>query len=184
MPSHGVALFRVSPLNNPTAAPPAATLNVTGLTNLAGGQPATATESFTDNGALPAQGVKLGLQVPSGWSVTATSATSFPAVDSGTTVQATFKVVAPVPSSLFATSTVTGTASYTWPGKTTQRLSVPEQVTTSPPVQAPYKTFSSATDAPAVFGQSGQQFGISGAGADLYTGTDAYSTIYAAGRGR
>ena len=179
MPSHGVALFRVSPLNNPTAAPPAATLNVTGLTNLAGGQPATATESFTDNGALPAQRVKLGLQVPSGWSVTATSATSFPAVDSGTTVQATFKVVAPVPSSLFATSTVTGTASYTWPGKTTQRLSVQEQVTTSPPVQAPYKTFSSATDAPAVFGQSGQQFGISGAGADLFTGTDAYSTIYA-----
>ena len=179
VPSHGVALFRVSPLNNPTAAPPAATLNVTGLTNLAGGQPATATESFTDNGALPAQRVKLGLQVPSGWSVTATSATSFPAVDSGTTVQATFKVVAPVPSSLFATSTVTGTASYTWPGKTTQRLSVQEQVTTSPPVQAPYKTFSSATDAPAVFGQSGQQFGISGAGADLFTGTDAYSTIYA-----
>jgi len=30
-------------------------------------------------------------------------------------------------------------------------------------------------------GQSGQQFGISGAGADLFTGTDAYSTIYAKG---
>jgi hypothetical protein len=181
VPSHGVALFRVSPLNNPTAAPPAATLNLTGLTTLSGGQPATATESFTDNGALPAQHVQLGLQAPSGWSVTPTSTTSFGAVESGQTVQATFKVVAPQPSSLFATSTVTGTASYTWPGKTRQSLSVPEQVTTSPPVQPPYQTYSSATDAPAVFGQSGQQFGISGAGADLFTGTDAYSTIYAKG---
>ena len=110
--------------------------------------------------------------------MTPTSATSFPAVDSGSYRPGHLPggragAVEPV-----RTSTVTGTASYTWPGKTTQRLSVPEQVTTSPPVQAPYKTFSSATDAPAVFGQSGQQFGISGAGADLYTGTDAYSTIY------
>jgi alpha-galactosidase len=119
--------------------------------------------------------------VPSGWSVTPTSATSFPAVDSGSTVKATFTVVAPVPSSLFATSTVTGTASYTWPGKTRQSLTAQEQVTTSPPVKAPYQTFSSAADAPAVFGQSGQQFGISGAGADLFTGTDAYSTIYQKG---
>jgi hypothetical protein len=54
-------------------------------------------------------------------------------------------------------------------------------VTTSPPVQAPYLTYSSATDAPAVFGQSGQEFGISGAGADLYSDADAYSTIYQAG---
>ena len=54
-------------------------------------------------------------------------------------------------------------------------------VTTSPPVQALYLTYSSATDAPAAFGQSGQQFGISGAGADLFTNSDAYSTIYLKG---
>jgi Carbohydrate binding module (family 6) len=54
-------------------------------------------------------------------------------------------------------------------------------VTTSPPVQAPYLTYSSATDAPAAFAQSGREFGISGAGADLYSDADAYSTIYQKG---
>jgi hypothetical protein len=180
VPSHGVALLRISPTSNPAAAPPAATLSLTGLTSLTSGQPVTATESFTDNGPLPAPGVRLGLQVPSGWSVTATSATSFPVVASGKTVQATFRVVAPQPSGLFDTSTVTGTASFAWPGGP-QTLSLPEQVTTSPPVQAPYQTYSSATDGPASFGQSGQEFGISGAGAGLYSGDDDYSTIYAKG---
>jgi hypothetical protein len=90
-------------------------------------------------------------------------------------------VVAPQPSGLFDTSTVTGTASYFWPLLPRQSLSVQQPVTTSPPVQAPYQTYSSAADAPAVFGQSGQEFGISGAGADLYSGTDAYSAIYAKG---
>jgi hypothetical protein len=181
VPSHGVALLRVSPLRNPTAAPPATALNLTGLTTLTGGQPVTATESFTDNGELPAQHVRLGLQAPPGWSVTPASAASFGAVESGQTVQATFRVVAPQPSGLFETSMLSGTAGYTWPGKTPQTASVQQQVTTSPPVQAPYQTYSSATDAPAIFGQSGQEFGISGAGADLYTGTDAYSTIYQRG---
>jgi hypothetical protein len=181
VPSHGVALYRVSPLNNPTQAPPAAALGLSGLSNVSAGQPATATESFTDNGDLAALRVNLGLQVPSGWSVTATSPTSFAGVDNGQTVQATFTVVPSEPTSLFETDTVTGTSSYTWAKKTTENLSVPQTVTNSPPVQAPYLTFSSATDAPAVLGQSGQQFGISGAGADLYTGTDAYSTIYLKG---
>jgi hypothetical protein len=179
--SHGVALLRVSPVRNPASAPPSATVNLTGLSALSGGATAAAYESFTDNGTLPAQAVHLGLDVPSGWSVTATSRTSFPAVSSGQTVQATFKVTAPTPSRLFATSTVSAVAAYTWPGRTWQFLSVPQQVTTSPPVRAPYLTFSSATDASAVFGQSGQQFGISGAGADLFSGADAYSTIYAKG---
>ena len=46
------------------------------------------------------------------------------------------------------------------------------------PVQAPYQTYSSATDAPAQFGQSGNAFGISGAGNDIYSGHDDYSAIY------
>jgi hypothetical protein len=57
-------------------------------------------------------------------------------------------------------------------------LSVAYSVTDSPPVEKPYETYSSATDAASSFGQEGQQFGISGAGADLYSGNDAYSTIY------
>ena len=37
VPSHGVALYRVSPLNNPTAAPPSAVLNMSGLTSMTAG---------------------------------------------------------------------------------------------------------------------------------------------------
>src|SRR6266496_539281 len=136
---------------------------------------------FTDNGDLAAKQVRLGLQAPAGWSVTPTSPTSFPAVETGQTVQTTFQVVAPASDSLFQTDTLTGTASYTWSGKTTVSLTAAQNVTTSPPVQPPYQTFSSATDAPASFGQIGQQFGISGAGADLFSNSDAYSTIYLKG---
>jgi Alpha galactosidase A/Alpha galactosidase C-terminal beta sandwich domain/NPCBM-associated, NEW3 domain of alpha-galactosidase/Carbohydrate binding module (family 35) len=181
VPSDGVALLRVSALNNPTTAPPAATLTVSGPSSVTGGQPATFTESFTDNGDLAALRVNLDLRVPSGWTVTATSPTKFAGVDNSQTVQATFSVVPAQPSSLFESDTVTGTASYTWAKKTEQHLSAPQEVSNSPPVQAPYKTFSSATDAPAVFGQSGQEFGISGAGADVYTDADAYSAIYQPG---
>jgi hypothetical protein len=180
VPSHGVALLRITPVRNPAAAPPSVALNLTGLSALSGGQPGTATESFTNNGPLPALGVRLGLQLPSGWSQTATSPASFAAVASGQTVQATFSVTAPAPTGLFTTNTVTATARYLW-GIFPQSVSEQDQVTTSPPVQAPYLTYSSATDAAAVFAQSGQQFGISGAGADLFSDADAYSTIYQKG---
>ncbi|HEX6523639.1 MAG TPA: NEW3 domain-containing protein [Streptosporangiaceae bacterium] len=181
VPSHGVALLRVSPLHNPAAAPPAATVDMTGLSALSGGQPGTATESFTNDGALPALAVRLGITAPAGWTVTATSPTQFASVGSGQTVQATFDVTAPTPSALFTTSTVTASAAYRGPLPVLQTVSGQQQVTTSPPVKAPYLTYSSATDAPAVFGQSGQELGISGAGADLYSGTDAYSAIYLKG---
>jgi hypothetical protein len=181
VPPHGVALLRISALRDPAAAPPSGTLNETLPATLTGGQTASATVSFTDNGVLPALRVKLGLRVPNGWTATATTPASFRSVASGTTVQATFQVVAPPPSGLFATSLVSAVGRYTWAGRTPQGLSVQQQVTTSPPVQAPYLTYSSATDAPAAFGQSGQEFGISGAGADLYSDADAYSTIYQEG---
>ncbi|MFL5662576.1 MAG: NEW3 domain-containing protein [Ktedonobacteraceae bacterium] len=178
VPAHGVALYRVSPDKNPSQAPPNATLALSGLSTVTAGQPVTATESFTDNGDLAALRVNLDLQAPSGWSVTATSPTSFAAVETGQTVQVTFQVVAPQPTNLFQSDTVTGTAGYTWSGKTSLSLSVNETVTTSSPVQPPYQTFSSATDAPASFAESGQQFGIKGAGPDLYSSSDTYSTIY------
>ena len=181
VPSHGVALFRVSALGNPTQAPPAAALGLSGLASVSAGQPVTVTDSFTDNGDLAALRVNLGLQVPPGWSVAATTPASFAGVDSGQTVHATFTVVPSQPSGLFETDTVTGTATYTWAKKTTEALSVEQAVSNSPPVRAPFLTYSSATDAPAVFGQSGQEFGISGAGQDLFSGTDAYSTIYRSG---
>lgn len=175
---HGVALYRVSPLDNPTQAPPDASFSGTGPAALTGGTPVTFTESFTDNGDLAAQRVDLSLRAPAGWTVTATSPTSFPAVETGQRVQATFQVTAPAPGSLFQQDTLTAEAAYTWSGRTAQTLSAGLPVTTSPPVGAPYLTYSSATDAPAVFAQSGSRFGVSGAGGDLWTGSDAYSSVY------
>ena len=48
-------------------------------------------------------------------------------------------------------------------------------------VQAPFRTFSSATDGTTSFQQSGTKFKIAGAGADLWTDADAYTTIYRSG---
>ncbi|HEY1702747.1 MAG TPA: protein kinase [Trebonia sp.] len=54
----------------------------------------------------------------------------------------------------------------------------PAAAATRSPAPVPFKTYSSATDAATSFRQSGQQFTISGAGADLWDGTDAYTTMY------
>jgi hypothetical protein len=182
VPSHGVALYRVT-VNRwpPRFTPPSVVLNLTGLTTMTAGTPATATVTFTDNGVQPAYSVDLGLRLPAGWQGRPTSQPWFRVVNSGQTAQATFAVTAPAPTALFQTSTVTGWAINTSPSFVPQRSSVAVPVTTSPPVAAPYRTFSSATDAPAVFGELGRQFGISGAGSDLYSTTDAYSAIYSPG---
>jgi hypothetical protein len=181
VPAHGVALFRVTPAPSPGLAPPATTISLAGSTALTGGQPGPVTETFTDNGVEPAADVYLSLSAPPGWTVSASSATTFASVAAGQSVQATFAVTAPPPSTLFQPGTLTGTAGYRWHAVIPQRVSQTLPVTLSPPVQAPYATYSSATDAPAAFAQSGSQFGISGAGSDLYSGADAYSTIYRPG---
>jgi hypothetical protein len=178
---HGVALFRITPAHHPGLLPPATTISLTGPAALIGGQPATITETFADNGVQPVQHVRLTLPVPSGWTVTSSSSTSFASVAAGQTAQAAFAVTAPAPTTLFQPGTLTGTADYRWYGLLPQQVSQSLPVTVSPPVQAPYQTFSSAADSPAAFAQSGQEFGISGAGADLFNGTDSYSTIYLSG---
>jgi Alpha galactosidase A/NPCBM-associated, NEW3 domain of alpha-galactosidase/Alpha galactosidase C-terminal beta sandwich domain/Carbohydrate binding module (family 35) len=177
VPSDGVALLKVTATRNPVAAPPAGVVSVSGQTALSSGTPATITESFTNNGPVPALGVRMRLNAPSGWTVT-------PADDragnvaSGATVNASFTVTPPSTTELFDSATLNADASYLWARGAPQQVAVSYSVTDSPPVEKPYETYSSATDAASSFGQEGQQFGISGAGADLYSGTDAYSTIY------
>jgi hypothetical protein len=180
VPSHGVALLRVKPATH-AGLPPSATVDVTGAGTFTGGTAGTATETFTDNGTRPVRKVRLSLSGPSGWTVTPATTTTFGSVGGGQSVQASFKVVPPTPSGLVETGTLAGAASYFSPGAPHLAVSENRTATVTPPVQAPYQTFSSATDAPAAFGQSGQQFLIDGAGADLFSGTDAYSSIYQAG---
>jgi hypothetical protein len=178
---HGVALFRITPTRNPIAAPPSTSIAQTGLGTVTAQQPTTATVSLTNNGPLPLLLAKLNLTGPSGWTVKPTSQQLFVAVPSGKTVQTTYQVTAPQPTQLFAPGTATISAAYTWPGITPQKQSASYSVMTATPVQAPYLTYSSATDAPAAYAQVGQQFGIQGAGSDLYSDADAYTTIYQAG---
>src|SRR4051812_22205 len=145
VPAHGVALYRISPDNNPTQAPPNATFTLSGPGTVTAGTPGTVTASFTDTGDLAAKSVHVSLDAPAGWAVTPTTATSFPAVETGQTVTAKFDVTAPAPATLFQTSTLNATASYTWAGKSNVSLSDSTDVTVAKPVQAPYKTYSSAT---------------------------------------
>ena len=183
VPAHGVALLRIRPIAQAAAGlvPPSTTLTESGLSTLTGGQPGTATVAFSNDGVQPVPAVRLTLAAPAGWTVTPGSASLGP-VAPGATVQAKFTVTAPAPPAgeLFGNGSVTAQASYQWRALR-QENSVTVSVTTTSPVQAPYHTYSSATDAPAAFGQSGQQFAIEGAGADLYSGTDAYSSIYQPG---
>jgi hypothetical protein len=183
VPAHGVALLRIRPISQAAAGlvPPSTTLTETGLSTLTGGQPGPATLAFTNNGVKPVPSVRLTLSAPAGWTVTPGAASLGP-VAPGATVQAQFAVTGPAPPAgeLFASGSLTAAASYQWLAFK-EKDSVPVSVTVTSPVQAPYKTYSSATDAPAAFGQSGQQFAIEGAGADLFSGTDAYSSIYQPG---
>jgi NPCBM-associated, NEW3 domain of alpha-galactosidase len=138
--SHGVALLRITPPQHPGLLPPAATVSLSGPATLIGGQPATVTETFADNGVGPVQDVRLSLPAPSGWTVTPSSKTTFTSVAGGQTAQATFAVTAPAPTSLLQPGTLTATASYRCL-LLGQQDWVSEPVTVSPPVQAPCKTY-------------------------------------------
>jgi hypothetical protein len=178
VPSHGVALYRVRPTRLAHFVPPDVTLAVSGLSTVTAGQPVTATESFTDNGVQPVQGVRLGLSAPAGWTVTPTSPATFDSVAAGQSVQATFQVVAPAPALLFQSDALTGTAGYRWYGFVPFRVASSQTVTTAAPVLAPYKTFASTT---ANFAQYGSRMGIQADGRDVYGATNQYGAIYQQG---
>jgi alpha-galactosidase len=180
---HSTVLYRVSPIRNPLQTPPNVSLNVSSVSALTAGEAGTVTETFTDNGLLPTESVKLNLSAPRGWTVRPLTPTVFGLVGSTKTVQARFQVIAPVPGQLFHSDQITGTASYIWrgPDPRDESTSVTQTAVTSPPVEAPYRTFSSAADGQSHFAESGQQFGISGAGAGLSASSDAYSAIYQPG---
>jgi Alpha galactosidase A/NPCBM-associated, NEW3 domain of alpha-galactosidase/Alpha galactosidase C-terminal beta sandwich domain len=178
---HGVALYRLRPSRLAALAPPATTVDATGLGALAAGQPATVTVTFTNDGAHPVQLAELRLSTPDGWTVAPTGPVLFDTVGPGESVRATFAVTAPPPATLFESHPVTATVDYRWALLVPQRDAVTYQVSTSPPVAPPYRTFSSATDAPSAFAQLGTRLGVSGAGADLYSSSDAYSAVYLPG---
>jgi Lamin Tail Domain/Alpha galactosidase A/Alpha galactosidase C-terminal beta sandwich domain/NPCBM-associated, NEW3 domain of alpha-galactosidase len=129
---HGVALYRITPVHNPKAAPPATTLDLAGLSTLEPGQRVSATVSFTDTGVSPAQHPGLTLSAPHGWKVSRTSGKLPGSVKSGQTVKATFEVVAPRAPT---TDPLTARATYDWPGHATQKLTLTQDVRVALPVK-------------------------------------------------
>jgi Alpha galactosidase A/NPCBM-associated, NEW3 domain of alpha-galactosidase/Alpha galactosidase C-terminal beta sandwich domain len=179
--SHGVALLRVKPTSASGGAAPLTALVPSGASQVRGADSFTETVAFTDEGVQPVEHLHLSLTGPSGWTVTPRTPLNATTVAPGQTLTAKFKVTVPAATQPFGSGTLTAAATDTWHG-TRQRSSSPTTVTvTGGPVQPPYLTYSSATDAPARFSQVGDQFGIEGAGADVYTGADDYSAIYQQG---
>ncbi len=175
VPSHGVALFRVTGTSFPYLAPPDVTVDLSSLTNAAAGQPASVTETLADNGIEPVELAQLGLAAPAGWTASAASASRFPVVQPGQSVQTTYQVVPAAPSALFETDTVTANADYRWHLLFPGSASLAESVTLGAPVQAPYQTFASTT---ANFAQLGNRLGIQAGGGDVYGSTNQYGAIY------
>jgi alpha-galactosidase len=178
VPAHGVVMYRVS--TSAGNAAPSVTLSASNLAGAAPGTPTSMTASMTNNGRTTVKQATLSVTAPSGWTVTSTGPTTFANLGTGATVTAKFAVTAPPPTAPIQTSTVTANAAYNWGGQH-GTASTSQTVQTVSPVQAPYLTYSSATDAQAQYGQVGEDFAVSGAGTDLWNGNDNYSTIYRAG---
>jgi hypothetical protein len=116
VPPQGAAEYRVTPITDATQAPPSTLVSVSGPTTYSPGQTATVTETFVNNGVLPATGVTLSLAGPAGWTVTSQSATTFSYVSTGQSVSTTFRVVAPA--TTVPSAALTATASFGWQGGT------------------------------------------------------------------
>jgi alpha-galactosidase len=134
--------------------------------------------TFTNEGSHSVNGVTLTLAVPSGWAVSPNSPVTVGTVEPGVSVSKSVQVIVPAPTQPFAVGTVTATASYRVAGVSDQTTSATGITVTGGPVSAPLKTYSSATDVPAEFSQIGDQLGVEGGGADVFSGSDDYSAIY------
>jgi hypothetical protein len=181
-------MFRVHPTSQPNAAPLVVTSpGGAAGTWLQGGQPAGVQTTVTNYGVAAAANVRVGWsQVPPGWKVApAGPAQTAAALPPGGSETQRWTVTPPATSSEpIATSQLTLNTSWTADATGGERaqwpVAVPFGVVYSP-VQAPYQTYSSATDAPAHFGQLGQKFGIDAAGSDVWVGADNYGAIYQKG---
>ena len=179
IPTHGVALYKVTRAGAGSAAPETVS-SVSVPASAQSGQAFTASVSFTNYGAQSVLGALASLVLPAGWHAKATSPTAFFGVKTGQTEVVTYQVTPGSSSSPLASEPVTARIVYGWPGGV-QQSSTSADTTLAEPVQSPSLTYSSATDGPVAYGQSGSQYAIEGAGSDLWTDADAYSTIYQPG---
>ncbi len=181
VPAHGVVMYRVSRTRSSSSAGPAVTVGLDGLPASVGENSTTTVHvSFTNYGRTTVKQAALSLRAPKHWKVKNKGTTLFRRVRTNHTVTAAFAVSAPTPKEPLATANLTARATYTWRNRQSSS-SVSQGVAIATPVQAPYQTYSSATDAPAQYGQVGDTFAVSGAGNDLWSDNDYYTAIYQKG---
>jgi alpha-galactosidase len=181
VPAHGSVMYRVSRGSSSAKTAPQVLVQISGADgSLTTGQTVPVTVSLTNEGRTAIKEADLSLSAPSGWTIKAPKASLVGKIGTDQTAKVKFRVTVGTPDAPLDGSTLTATADYRW--KSWQRsTSVDQAVTVATPVKAPNKTFSSATDATAQYGQVGDAFAIKGAGADLYGSNDNYSTIYQSG---
>jgi len=176
IPAHGVALYKVTRAGAASAAPDTVS-SVSLPASVQSGQAFTASVSFTNYGAQSVCDARTTLTLPAGWTAKATSPTGFIQVKTGQTGVVNYQVTPGSSSSPLASEPVAARVAYSWSGHA-QQASTSADTTLAEPVSAPNITYSSATEGPVAYGQSGSDYAIEGAGPDLWTDADAYSTIY------
>ncbi|MFI9724258.1 NEW3 domain-containing protein [Streptomyces sp. NPDC052396] len=177
VPGHGTVLFRVTPTATPGRYAPHLVLDST-APGWSAGSSATVTSTVTNDGGQAATDVRLGVDVPAGWTVAPLTGTRFPRLPAGRQATARFRVTAPaaLPAPITRV-TVSGAVSFRGPGGSVKETA-PNSVELAVPVRAPWKTFTNTT---AVFGAQGDRLAVDGAGADLWYHTDQYSAVYRPG---
>jgi len=184
VPGHGTVMYRVSAAaaGKTDAYAPLSVLDTQVPAASTGGQSVHVTSTYTNDGTDTVTHVGLGLSAPAGWTATPLTAVNFSQVKPGDQAVATFSLTAPQTfTDPITDASVSGTAQVSWKGGTERTSSPPITEHIASPVQAPWKTYSSATSTAAQYGQAGDKLAIVGDGTDTYGTTDQYSAIYQPG---
>ncbi|HEX3779604.1 MAG TPA: alpha-N-acetylglucosaminidase TIM-barrel domain-containing protein [Pseudonocardiaceae bacterium] len=150
-------------------------------TTVVAGQSSTATVTVANTNPVDAAtGVALKLTAPSGFTVTATSPTTFATVAVGQQASATYTVTVPAgyqPTSAIDQLPLTATATFDYGGRPGAN-SAQAPLLAVTPVSSTYQT---AAFTSAAFGQLGSSLAIYAGGADMWAGTNQFGTIYSSG---
>ena len=141
------------------------------------GTPYPARTTMTNYGAQAVTDAQVDVSAPDGWTVHNTTPASAARLGTNETLTTDWNVTPPA-SADPGTYRLTATATYHWGKKTEHRDSTLTVRVPYPPVQAPYRTFTSTEGS---FGQSGQRFQIIGDGNDTYGSSNEYSAVYLPG---
>jgi alpha-galactosidase len=187
--AHGVAMYRVSPVSatDAGALPPATALSlVAASAQLRAGAATTVTESFTNNGVLPVQQVRMSSAVPSGWTSTPLGGGELANVGPGRTATTSFRVTAPGASAPLAIADLTAAVTYSVDGQALASSATLGQTLVSE-LPGPWAA-ADTTAAPAIYGHLRGAFAIKSSGTGVgsasasvippIVATDSYAAIY------